>query len=517
MAQAFNDHVINTTDKETEWYKYTDMIRSGKLSRTAVQEYELWEKTFIANDKSTPKKDRRYILDQYFEEAYGTKRWIGTTCISQFSHLNTYFTQMLQFDIKVHCSLLYKKLDRWKDPDSVDHANTFTSEQMDEYISMTDPSYLSHKVVFILGYFGTLRISEIMRIKYNDVVKFTHTDGRNGYMVETVLSKSRSDHPPKKKYVILDPRPVATLNHYLNLTQEFRKKQQEAGIEVSVNLMYKVYADGSIKDLMGEKYYTDIPRDIAIVLNLDDPKGYRGHSFRRSAATNAAENGATTREIMKMGEWKSEAVALKYVDDSVRSMVDRHDKQKPPVKVNIMQSSSSSTNQDTTNRHMIGTKQNDSSTSGGQTLIFNFQGAHLGNNAVFDLSHLAGPKGNVLQDLLSQSDSACSRSPVKKRQRIDAIEIEDLENGILTQHSEAGRNSLGDVFNYSQDFASPYHYEYSDEEQEDRFLSQGNKDVEISVDGPNDGQQVHVSDVVAIPASIDAPAKNTRFRGNRKL
>jgi hypothetical protein len=126
-------------------------------------------------------------------------------------------------------------------------------------------------------------------------------------------------------------------------------------------------------------------------------------------------------------------------------MVDRHDKQKPPVKVEIMQSSSSSTNQDTTNRHMIGTKRNDSSTAGGQTLIFNFQGAHLGNNAVFDLSGLAGPKGNVLQDVLSQSDSACSRSPVKKRQRIAELEaIEDLENGILTQHSDAGRNSLGD-------------------------------------------------------------------------
>ena len=84
MAEEFNNHVMNTTDNTMQWYKYTELIKSGKMSRTAVKEYELFEKTFIANDQSIPRKDRRFILDQYFEENYGSERWKGTTCIILF-------------------------------------------------------------------------------------------------------------------------------------------------------------------------------------------------------------------------------------------------------------------------------------------------------------------------------------------------------------------------------------------------------------------------------------------------
>jgi hypothetical protein len=45
------------------------------------------------------------------------------------------------------------------------------------------------------------------------------------------------------------------------------------------------------------------------------------HSFRRTAASKMAENGATILEIMLAGGWKSDKIARTYVEKSMRTKV----------------------------------------------------------------------------------------------------------------------------------------------------------------------------------------------------
>lgn len=55
---------------------------------------------------------------------------------------------------------------------------------------------------------------------------------------------------------------------------------------------------------------------IAELLDLPEPEKYTSHCFRRSAATQLAEEGATESEIRIAGNWKSNEAAMGYIQDS---------------------------------------------------------------------------------------------------------------------------------------------------------------------------------------------------------
>ena len=59
-----------------------------------------------------------------------------------------------------------------------------------------------------------------------------------------------------------------------------------------------------------------IGKDVAKILQLDNPETYTGHGYRRTAATTAAEGGATTQQLQRAFGWKSVNTAQKYVEES---------------------------------------------------------------------------------------------------------------------------------------------------------------------------------------------------------
>ena len=65
---------------------------------------------------------------------------------------------------------------------------------------------------------------------------------------------------------------------------------------------------------MGKNHVGYISKSVAKELGLANPHTYTGHAFRRSAATVAANSGATS--VMMKGQfgWVQEATALKYID-----------------------------------------------------------------------------------------------------------------------------------------------------------------------------------------------------------
>ena len=67
---------------------------------------------------------------------------------------------------------------------------------------------------------------------------------------------------------------------------------------------------------MGKSYLSSIGKDVAGVLKLDNPERYTGHCFRRTAATMAADGGATTQQMQKAFGWTSANTAQRYVDES---------------------------------------------------------------------------------------------------------------------------------------------------------------------------------------------------------
>ena len=69
---------------------------------------------------------------------------------------------------------------------------------------------------------------------------------------------------------------------------------------------------------IGKNTLYDVPKVVAAALgkNRDEVKEYTGHSFRRSSARLAADNGASTMALRRHFGWGNEKTPQRYVDDS---------------------------------------------------------------------------------------------------------------------------------------------------------------------------------------------------------
>lgn len=68
---------------------------------------------------------------------------------------------------------------------------------------------------------------------------------------------------------------------------------------------------------MGKNLIAGIPFKIAQFNKLDNLQNYTGHSYRRTAASWAAEEGADLLSLKRIGGWKSSTVCEGYIDDSM--------------------------------------------------------------------------------------------------------------------------------------------------------------------------------------------------------
>ena len=71
-----------------------------------------------------------------------------------------------------------------------------------------------------------------------------------------------------------------------------------------------------VNQSMGKNTIGHVGIDVATYLKLDNPARYTGHCFRRTAATLAADNDATTSELQRHFGWKDAKTAQKYIDNS---------------------------------------------------------------------------------------------------------------------------------------------------------------------------------------------------------
>ncbi|KAJ8911009.1 hypothetical protein NQ315_011274, partial [Exocentrus adspersus] len=69
--------------------------------------------------------------------------------------------------------------------------------------------------------------------------------------------------------------------------------------------------------VIGKNTIAKIPYRIAIFLNLDDSKGYTGHSFRCTSATLLVNAGTDILTLKRHGGWRTNAVAEGYIDDCI--------------------------------------------------------------------------------------------------------------------------------------------------------------------------------------------------------
>ena len=195
-------------------------------------------------------------------------------------------------------ALLKKSLTSWKAKEATKKAKPFTLEELSAFIrdAPDDDNYLVMKVVFIIAVNGFLRKDELVSLLRENVVF-----KREYVSVKVFRKKTAETANDFFEFFIMDPTYIAKLRLYVD---KFPANMQTTRFIVkSINSKATNMPIG--KNTMA-KYGIMIARFLG--KSEEECKKYTAHSFRRSAATIASENGIGLHQLMLAGSWKSATV-----------------------------------------------------------------------------------------------------------------------------------------------------------------------------------------------------------------
>lgn len=144
------------------------------------------------------------------------------------------------------------------------------------------------------------------------------------------------------------------------------------------------YVDGKChRSFMGIHTIGEVPKKVALYLQLPNWKEYTGHSLRRTSATLLVDSGADVITLKRHGGWKSSSVAEGYYEESMCS------KQKVARRIlDVSEEASDSTHSNNINFRLCNnTNINEAVTSSSENSLSgtHFQNATF-NNCIFNFN-----------------------------------------------------------------------------------------------------------------------------------
>ena len=168
----------------------------------------------------------------------------------------------------------------------------------------------------ILSFFGGLRHTEAMDLKLEKL-----SSSPDGVYVTHQRAKQRSD---KKETKFLVPRSKTVEdNDYAGILESYLRAIREDLGKYSGRMFWTgrqlCFADVP----MGKNIIAKVPHEMANFLKKTNAKDYTFHSFRRSSATVAADNGASAQQMIDFFGWNNVSMPQEYISTSkaaVKSM-----------------------------------------------------------------------------------------------------------------------------------------------------------------------------------------------------
>ena len=160
----------------------------------------------------------------------------------------------------------------------------------------------------LLAFFGCLRGCELANIELG------HLEEVNDGIMVSIIRFKTTNKPMRfllpNSVPKLDLSPSGTVLKYLNLVKPWLESRK------LTRLWPRPSGNNFSAQFRGKNHIGQVAKKIAAFLKID-PAKFTGHSFRRSAATAAADAGISLINLKRFGGWKSDSVASSYVDDSL--------------------------------------------------------------------------------------------------------------------------------------------------------------------------------------------------------
>lgn len=185
-------------------------------------------------------------------------------------------------------------------------SKVFSREDVNKFLNNApDDKYLLMKVVMIMGIAGACRREELVKIMIDDV------EDRNEFILVNI---------PNTKTNISRSFTITEKAGEVDYAGIFRKYIAVRPENCQCKRFFLTFRNGKCIGLpVGINSIGAVPSKIAMYLDLEDPKSYTGHAFRRTSATFFVDSGADLLSLKRHGGWKSSSVAEGYVENSLRT------------------------------------------------------------------------------------------------------------------------------------------------------------------------------------------------------
>ena len=284
-------------------------------------------KEFFPNANFDERRPNEEELREYFLNMRTVKGCASTTIWTNFSMVNSICKNKYSFDIKSLPRVI--TLIKSFEGAPKKKAAIFTAEELRTFCEAPELEgayWLVRKAVVILAYFGGLRLVEALNL----VLEKIDNKKDGSIRVRHNRSKQRTDQQgtkfdvPKMKDAESKGEDgfdwASCLGEYLSMVKD------ELG-KFSGRVFYTGKKDGQLtRQVMGRNMLSEVPHMVAEFLGKENPEDYTFHSFRRSSATAAADQGATAQQMVDFFGWKSHGMTNEYISTSehqVTSMAKR--------------------------------------------------------------------------------------------------------------------------------------------------------------------------------------------------
>lgn len=248
----------------------------------------------------------QFFKDQSCDYA-PTTLWQGYSCLNRYFSVYKGWTNFRNYPM---LKMLLKKFDKQHQKKK---AAVLTTDQINKWLDEApeENGGIMHKAAFVQGYFGTLRVDEIVQLG------FEHVNTASNEFIRTTLTGSvsqKSDQAGNTPFTFLMTRNEQFPKRCpFRITQAYiaQVKDKEGRFFRNWNVRMKGFG----KQPAGKNCIAKIPFKIAEFLQLENPELYTGHCFRRSSATALADSGMSKLNFKRQGRWKSDAAAEGYISN----------------------------------------------------------------------------------------------------------------------------------------------------------------------------------------------------------
>ena len=294
----------------------------------AFKQYEQFLKSrnqFVADAPPT-----EIQMLNYFHYLRQDRKWAPTTLWSHYARINACIKRKFGFSMKTFVRVS-DALKSYESGHHVKKAAIFSPQEIEDFVTDSQLSsryWLVRKVICLVGYFGGFRSIELKSLVFENVEMdemgywFTFSRSKQRSMVEDssiCVPRRLADWSPcsndvARRAIDYDPASLLDL-YYEQLCLDYQCTKDEL-CGPFFKSTHGVNGKRFIQGCIGKNTLGQVGVEIAQELLLSFPETYTGHCWRRSAGTNASNNGVNVTTLMSMMGWACPKTAMEYVKHS---------------------------------------------------------------------------------------------------------------------------------------------------------------------------------------------------------